>query len=53
MFLSDLSEIETVDINCEGKRCGSICGKSERNGLCTEEGECQEGMVNCGMNTFS
>ena len=53
MIFSDLSEIETVDTNCKGKQCGEICGQRERNGLCTAEGDCQEGMVNCGMNTFS
>ena len=52
MVIPELSEIETVDSNCKGKRCGHICGPKERNGLCTEEGRCQEGMVKCGMNTF-
>ena len=53
MVVSDLSEIRTVDADCEGKQCGDICGQKEGDWLCTEEGRCQGGMVKCGMNTFS
>ena len=61
MVVSDLSEIGSVDTDCEGRLCGDICEYTQRlwnnteqkNGLCNEEGRCHGAMVQCGMNTFS